>query len=111
MRITKNQLQGLINEEISRALLRSENRRLVEALVDTGHGSLYDIDVVELIDFAKSYASLGAAVQEQLDDLLDQQEDAEVNGNAVSMIQDRLGGMSAEVDEAVAAWLDARGEE
>jgi hypothetical protein len=110
MRISRNELQGLINEEISRALLRKENRRLVEAVssyADTGHGSLYDIEASELLDFAKSYASLGNAIQEQLDELLDEQEDASVNPNAVQVMEERLGGMNAEIDAAIEAWRAA----
>jgi hypothetical protein len=109
MRISKNQLQQIIDEEISRSLLQAQNRRLTESVhlgtVDSGHGSLYDADVSELLEFAKSYASLGIHVQEQLDDLLDRQEDAEVNTNAVQLIEDRLGGMNAEIDEVINTWM------
>jgi hypothetical protein len=111
MRITKKQLQDLINEEISRALLRSENHRLIEAVSsygDTGHGSLYDLDASELLEFAQSYVSLGAAVQEQLEELLDMQEDADINPNALQLIEDRLGGMNAEIDGAIQSWKTAR---
>jgi len=114
MRISRNELQGLINEEISRALLRRENRRLVETVSsygDMGQGSLYDIEASELLDFAKSYASLGNAIQEQLDELLDEQEDASVNPNAVQVMEERLGGMNAEIDGAIEAWRAARDEE
>ena len=111
MRITRNQLQDLINEEISHALLRSQNRRLVEAVSsgDTGRGGLYDLDVSELLEFAESYTSLGAAVQDQLRKLLDRGEDAEVNSNAVQMIEDRLGGMNHQIDVAIEAWKEANG--
>jgi hypothetical protein len=112
MRITKTQLQDLVNEEIASALLKKQNKRLIEAVSsyrDAGHGGLYDSDVSELLDFAESYTSLGAAVQDQLRELLDSGEDAEVNSNAVQMIEDRLGGMNHEIDVAIEAWKEANG--
>ena len=112
MRVSKEQLQQLVDEAVADALLRKENRRLLESVSsygDTGHGSLYDIDASELLDFAKSYASLGNAIQEQLEELLDSQEDAGVNPNAVAVMEDRLGGMNAEIDEALAAWREVNG--
>jgi hypothetical protein len=102
----------MVDDEIATALLKKQNRRLVEAVSsygDTGHGGLYDLDAVELLDFAESYASLGAAVQDQLRDLLDSGEAAEVNPNAVQIIEDRLGGMNHEIDTALEAWKEANG--
>ena len=109
MRITRQQLTDLINEEISSALLESQNRRLLE-VSDTGSGDLYDIDGASLLEFADAYVALGAAVQEQLRDLLDNQEDAYLNENAVQMIEDRLGGMNSSIDEALEAWKAANGD-
>lgn len=102
MRISKNQLQDIINEEIASALLRSENRRLTEAR--SPGGVLYKVDAASLITFAKAYASLGLAVQEQLDDLVEFQEDADINHNAFDVMERALRGMNRELDEAMDAW-------
>lgn len=108
MRITRQQLLNLINEEISGELLRKENRRLFEAVGDYS-GELYNMDVSELLDFAAAYRSLGAAVAEQLHDLLDEGEDADLNPNAVQMIREKLGGLNLEIDEALEVWETAHG--
>ena len=108
MRITRNQLQDLINEEISRSLLKQQNRRLIEAHGAT-RGGLYDIDASELIAFADAYVSLGSAVQEQLVTLLDEQEGADINPNAVKLIRGSLGGQNSEIDTAIEAWETENG--
>lgn len=111
MRITRNQLQALINEEISRSLLKSQNRRLIESYgAGMGGGAIYDIDSAELIAFADAYVSLGSAVQEQLVILLDEQEGADINPNAVELMRDTLGGQNSEIDAAIEAWSDQNGE-
>lgn len=107
MRITHQQLLNLINEEISEAVLRTENRRLLEA---SGYaGDLYNMDVSDLLDFAEAYRSLGVSVAEQLHDILDAGEDADVNPNTVALIRERLGGLNAEIDTALDAWETSRG--
>ena len=105
MRITRGKLQDLINEEISRALLKQENSRLTEA--HHMGDSLQEADVTELLSFADAYASLGQAVQEQLKDLVDDPEEASCNPNAVKMIQDLLMGYNEELDTALGAWEEA----
>lgn len=116
MRITRNQLQDLINEEISRSLLKSQNRRLIEAYdshMDVEaydadiNGQLYNIDSSELIAFAEAYVALGSAVQQQLGDLLDMQEEADCNPNAVELMRENLYGQNAEIDTAIEAWEQA----
>lgn len=110
MRITRQELHNLINEEVSKMLLQAGNRRLVEALDDQDDQSQLPLDVVDvsdLLNFAKAYAKLGRAVQEQLEELLDQQEYAQVNPNAVDLIEEFLGGYSSDIDEAIAAWKAA----
>jgi hypothetical protein len=104
MRITRDQLQALINEEINRALLKTENRRLIESSVDA---DFYDADISSIIEFAQAFSGLGTAVQEQLVDILDNAEEADVNPNAVDLIEQRLGGMNASLDEALEAWKAA----
>ena len=107
MRITHNQLQDLINEEISRSLLKSQNRRLIESYDSHTGGGLYDIDASELIAFADAYVSLGSAVQEQLMILLDKQEVADINSNAVELMRENLYGQNAEIDTAIDVWSDS----
>lgn len=58
----------------------------------------YDFRTV--MQFAKRYAELGSAVQEQVEDIL-LGNDAEVNPNAVKFINDQLGGMTEELDAAI----------
>jgi len=112
MRITRNQLQALINEEISRSLLKSQNKRLIESYGSgMGGGVIYDIDSAELIAFADAYVSLGSAVQEQLVILLDEQEGTDINPNAVELIRDTLGGQNSEIDTAIEVWLEAHQDE
>ena len=109
MRITKSQLQDLINEEVASVLLKKQNRRLLESSTSS---VLYEVDAQDLLNFASDYVSLGTAVQEQLHDLLDNQEDAEINPNALSLIETKLGGTNQEIDYAIQAWKDANlGEE
>lgn len=110
MRITRNQLQDLINEEISRSLLKQQNRRLIETYNSPMSGGLYDIDASELIAFADAYVSLGSAVQEQLVILLDEQEGADINSNAVKLMRDTLYGQHHEIDTAIDAWESANGD-
>lgn len=64
----------------------------------------YDVDVFDLVVFAKAYADLGSAVQEQLNDILSDPQNADVNPNAVKLIDDRLGGMNDEIDAAIKEW-------
>lgn len=61
-------------------------------------------ELTELMLFAKAYASLGGAVQNQMDDLLDG--DDGMNPNAVKLIQDRLGGKSDELDEIISDYFE-----
>lgn len=112
MRITRNQLQDLINEEISRSLLKSQNRRLIESSEFESsesdmNGRLYNIDASTLIAFAEAYVALGSAVQQQLGDLLDMQEEADCNPNAVELMRKNLYGQNAEIDTAIDVWTDA----
>lgn len=72
MRITRDRLQDIINEEISRALLRSENARLLENLMDpmnTEEDAPMTID--DLMDFARAYATLSRDDRRNLDLILD----------------------------------------
>jgi hypothetical protein len=87
MKITKSKLQQIIREELN---LINESPGMA---IETGS---------ELIDFAKAYASLGAAVQEQVDQIVsayyNNGEDSdgfkeaayEVNPNALDLAMERL---------------------
>lgn len=108
MIVTKQQLQQLIDEEFSRALERRK-KRLTERFHGGGSGEMYEMDAVELIEFAKAYAALGDAVTEQLDTILDGNErdfPAQTNSNAIKMIEDELGGINEEIDTAIQAYND-----
>ena len=102
MRITRNQLQDLINEEISRALLDVSNKRLVEA-VGWGGKELMEVPAHDLLDFAKRYAKLGGAVQEQLHSLVADSM-SQVNPNAVDTMKEFIGGYNSEIDAAIQDW-------
>ena len=112
MIVTKQQLQQLIDEEYSRALLKRK-KKLTERLIPSH--DLYELEAYELIRFAKAYRDLGDAVTDQLDTILDGAEDdfhAETNSNAIKMIEDELGGINEEIDEAVKAyneWWESSG--
>ncbi len=62
-----------------------------------------DAELHDLMTFAKAYASLGTAVQEQLDDLLDG--DDRMNPNAVTQIKRTLGGVNDDLDERISDFL------
>ena len=100
MRISRKELQDLINEEISRSLLKTENRRLMEHLET---GVLYETDVFELLEFAKAYSDLGTVIRKQLEDLLNTGGE-NINSSAVEIIERELGGRNREIDESLQDW-------
>jgi hypothetical protein len=103
MRITKQQLQQVIDEEVSNALLRIENRRLLEA--SSGPmSSLYGIDANELLDFADAYASLGSDAQSQLRDVVQNLEAADVDLTSMRSIERIMGGRNNGIDASIEAW-------
>lgn len=69
---------------------------------------LHETDSADLIDFAKRWASLGDAVAEQVEQVLDDpraaagqgRADLEVNTNAIEVAKERLGGLNEELDQA-----------
>ena len=97
MRITRQQLTDLINEEISNALLERQNRRLLEDAVDQdeleGPMSLDD-----LIDFAKKYAGLTREDRRNLDLIMDGRGEG-VTPEEIRDLQIALGGYSTEIDD------------
>ena len=109
MKLTVTQLRNIIREEVTnkKAALAKRNRALKEG-THMG-GALYDMDSAKLIAFADLYVSLGRAVQEQLVILLDEQEEADCNPNAVKLMRENLYGQNAEIDTAIEAWESANG--
>lgn len=97
MRVTTEQLRRVISEEL------------------LGRDALYDIESYNLLEFAREYAKLGGAVQEQLDTILDGDTDSfgrKTNPNAIDLIEERLGGMNEEIDTAIEAykeWMNGHG--
>ena len=113
MRITKEELKNIINEEVASVLQRSLNRkRIAEAARRVRHGDLYEVDAEELIEFAKAYRDLGEAVTEQLDTIIEYGPDADpddINPAAIREIKMTLGGINAEIDEMIADWQASNG--
>lgn len=66
---------------------------------------LYDCELADLIAFGKAYALIGDSVAEQVNELLDKGEDAEVSLFAIGVIEDRLLGYCRELDDAYKAWM------
>jgi hypothetical protein len=64
-------------------------------------------DLDELLRFARAFASLGDAVDDQVSDLLGGFY-RKLNSEAVDLIGDRLGGMNRELDEALAQYREWR---
>jgi hypothetical protein len=96
MRITRNQLTDLINEEISSALLERQNRRLLEDVMDPAEFDSISMD--DLLYFAKKYASLDDAMRRNLDLILDGRGES-VTAEEVEELQDQLGGHNDELDQ------------
>ena len=93
MRITRNQLQDLINEEISRALLKAQNRRLLESM---GESSPVPMDT--LIRFAKTYAKISPTDRSNLD-LLIQGHGESVTPGEIDDLKVLFRGFSSELNE------------
>ena len=97
MRITRNQLTDLINEEISNALLESQNRRLLEDAMDPADFEA-TMSMDDLLDFAKKYAALPNDMRRNLDLILDGRGES-VTADEVEELQDQLGGHNDELDQ------------
>ena len=95
-RLTKDQLQQLIDEEFHGAMTRREQ---IEAPPAPRSG-LYECDVNELLEFARAYARLPLTVREQLDDLNDNPL-TEVTSRAANLLNESLGGLNEELDQVI----------
>jgi uncharacterized membrane protein len=100
MRITRDQLHDLINEEIATLLVKKENKRLTEGATST---TLKDVSADELLDFCVAYARLGQMVAAQLVSIVEDHE-ATVDTNAVEKMKEVLGGKNDEIDAAIRSW-------
>jgi hypothetical protein len=103
MRITREQLQGLVDEEVSAALSKIENRTLLEAFAHGEMSALRSMSATSLIRFARAYAALGPQAQETLDALLVDTTSVSSPG-AVHDIEEKLGRYNDEIAAAVAEW-------
>lgn len=102
MRITRGQLQDLINEEISTALLERQNRRLLEAVDDDSPS----ISMDDLIHFAKKYAALPREDRRNLDLIMDGRGEG-VTPEEIQDLQVALGGENDELDAYLKDALEA----
>lgn len=107
MRITRQQLHDLIVETVTDELDRPHNVLTIQEA--RKKPSLLDAPAEELIEFAAAYASLGAAVQEQVLDLVQQGANADLNPDAVRMIDEELSYYSNEIRDAARNWLRENG--
>ena len=95
MRITRQQLTDLINEEISSALLERQNRRLLEAAVPgMSHTSAYD-----MVEFAKAYMELPRDLRKVLDFVLEGRRGENVTLEQVQDLHGILTGYNSELDD------------
>lgn len=105
MRISRQQLQDLINEEISSALLERQNRRLLEAFDDDNDGSA-PASMDDMIYFAKKYAGLTHEDRKNLDLILDGRGEG-VTPEEIEDLQRAIGGVNDELDDYLADALKA----
>jgi len=102
MRITRNQLTDLINEEISSALLERQNRRLLEDnslddMSDT-QKSLDGCSLDDVMDFAIAYSELPIELRQILSRVMD----GSVRGYTTEDIEDiqlAVGNYSTDLDQ------------
>ena len=66
---------------------------------------LYETDAGDLIEFAKKWASLGDAVTEQVEDIVNDPTTDEVNPSAIGMAQRTLRGLNQGIDLAMDQYL------
>ena len=102
MRITRGQLQDLINEEINSAILERQNRRLLESASD--EPSYMSMD--DVLDFAKKYANLSRDDRKNLDLIMDGRGEG-VTPEEIRDLQTALGGYNDELDDYLEDALNA----
>lgn len=62
-----------------------------------------NVDIADLVRFAKAYRDLGWAVQEQFDSLVIDGDTSDLNENAVKEIEQRMGKMHPDIQDAIEA--------
>lgn len=97
MRVTRAQLQEMIDQEVAAALLLSENRRLVES----DESRIYESCVHELLEFSRAYSSLPGHLRDSLHAMVT--EGRRPSHEHVKLIEGKLGGKNKELDETMAA--------
>ena len=99
MKITRNQLQGLIKQEISKSLSENRNNGLREDLMDpmdTGEEGPMSVD--DLLDFARAYANLSRDMRKVLDFIMDGRGES-VTTDEIEDLQAALGGYHGGLDD------------
>lgn len=72
--------------------------------------AINNVPLWQLLQFAESYAKLGSAVREQLNDLVRLGNGAEVNENAIKMVLRELRPLPEEIKIICEAYLEGDGE-
>jgi hypothetical protein len=99
MRITRNQLTDLINEEISSALLERQNRRLLEEFESELSSQL---TLQSMLAFAKKYHEVASGRNRflvgQLNNIIDERGETMIKED-VAFLMGEFGGMITELDD------------
>lgn len=98
MRVTREELQQMIDESVSDALMRSKTRPLLESV---GHDPLREADANELLEFARVYSSLSPEGRRCLHEVLVGRRDVDVE--VLNELESRVGGINRQLDEAMAS--------
>lgn len=99
MKITRNQLQGLIKQEIFKSLSENSSSDLREDLMDpmdTEAESSMSLD--DLLDFAKAYSKLSRDMRQVLDFVMDGRGES-VTTDEIEDLQAALGGYNSDLDD------------
>jgi len=92
MKLTRKLISEMVKDEFYSKLLS-----------EASGGGLYSVPMADLLEFCKEYTSLGTSIQQQIHELLEDPT-AMVNPAAVKMVQAKLGGVNAELDELLSKW-------
>lgn len=106
MRVTKEQLEQLINEEYERAVSKRNRSRSLNEMV----GSPQSLrEMFKLINFAKRFSKLDPATQRDFEKLTFDPAEANVAPDAFDHMTKMLGGFSSEIDHAFDAYRQYAG--
>ena len=98
MRVTREELQQMIDESVSDALMRSKTRRLFES---AGYDAIHEADANELLEFARAYSSLSPEGRRCLHEILVGRRD--VRAEVLNELESRVGGINRQLDDAMAS--------